>query len=368
MLFEGVIVARVFGSLGSEKVLIQKLNERRIGSLWSLSDIENHIKNSEKELEQIRERRVNDLKNKVESYRQEHRVKLDRRNMERKARMDMLKEEHNHLKDHILQPLISTRNPVIWIRSRWTRYRERSRCKKLDTDFLGELDRPFRKVTEYILRLEHDIQNIETNFDGIIEQQMNPDVARKIVIDKALADLSGWLAGARGELKTLNELIKLPAQYVVVNDVQLRFEEPLYKDGRVQYSCQMDHVVISPAGLFNIESKNWSQISIENLDLRSPVEQIGTSGKGLYLEVNRAIRQRRIRLKKHHWGEREVRVWNILSMAGAMPNVDFQYVKMLPTKDVPSYIQSIEPRLSDSEIESIKSWILRTTSIDSGYR
>lgn len=352
-------MARVFGALGAEKVLIEKFNERRISSLHNLSDVEHHIKNSEKDLQQLREQRVTELRRKVESIQHEHRVTLDRRNSDRKARMDMLREEHAHLTDQILQPLISTRNPVTWISSRWKRYRERARCKMLDSDFMGELDRPFRKVTEHILGLEREIKRIEADFNEIVDQQMKPDVIRKIVIDEALADLSSWLAGARGELKTLEELMKLSDQYILVNDVQLRFEEPLFLDGSIRYSCQLDHVVIAPAGLFNIESKNWSPISIENLDLRSPIEQIRTSGKGLYIEVNKAIREGRIRLKKHHWGEREIRVWNILSMAGAMPNADFQYVKMLSTKDVPRYIQSIDAKLSDSEIESIKNWILR---------
>ncbi|MFW9848842.1 MAG: NERD domain-containing protein [Candidatus Thorarchaeota archaeon] len=350
---------RVFRPLGAETVLIQMLFDRQITTLHNLQDVEYHIKNSDQILENNRKERIANLNRQLESLRENHRSMLDERNKNLKTRMDLLKEEHETLKKIIAESLVTTRNPVIWIRSRWKRYREKSRCNLLDTNFLSELEKPFRAITKKIKNLEGEIQYIDSFFNQIIENQMKPHIAAKLRIDGALEELAGWLAGARGELKTLKELMKLPSGFVIVNDVYLQFTEPLHTEEGIRFSCQMDHVVVGPPGLFNIESKNWSHLSIEKLDLRSPIGQIRASGKGLYFEANRAVRIRRIKLKKHHWGTREINVRNILAMSGAMPKIDFQYVKMLPIKQVPSYIQSMEPKLSTLEVEAVSRWILK---------
>jgi hypothetical protein len=39
-------------------------------------------------------------------------------------------------------------------------------------------------------------------------------------------------------------------------------------------SVQIDHLLVSPFGVFLIETKNWSDQSLNNLSLRSPVQQI----------------------------------------------------------------------------------------------
>lgn len=56
-------------------------------------------------------------------------------------------------------------------------------------------------------------------------------------------------AGQVGEARTARELRRLPAEYIVFNDLVL--SGPI---GR----CEIDHLVLGPAGIFVIEVKRWS--------------------------------------------------------------------------------------------------------------
>ena len=55
--------------------------------------------------------------------------------------------------------------------------------------------------------------------------------------------------GRRGEQKVFSILKKLPDEYYLLNDIVLQ---------RNGYSVQIDHVVISPYGIFVIETKNYT--------------------------------------------------------------------------------------------------------------
>ena len=54
--------------------------------------------------------------------------------------------------------------------------------------------------------------------------------------------------GLRGERKVFSVLKKLPDEYYIWNDIVLQ---------RNGYSVQIDHIVISPYGIFVIETKNY---------------------------------------------------------------------------------------------------------------
>lgn len=65
--------------------------------------------------------------------------------------------------------------------------------------------------------------------------------------------LRSFLKGAEGEEKVARILSFLPSEHTVFNDLQL--------DG----GSAFDHIVVGPAGVFVIETKNWSgEITFEN--------------------------------------------------------------------------------------------------------
>lgn len=73
----------------------------------------------------------------------------------------------------------------------------------------------------------------------------------------------------------------------------------------------------------------------------------------------RAISNRQIRAKGHCQGDTNVQVRNVLAMVGAMPNNEFQYIKMLPTNRLKEYLEYFESKMQQAEIESISNWLVR---------
>ena len=67
--------------------------------------------------------------------------------------------------------------------------------------------------------------------------------------------VSGEMAGARAELDVIAHLARLPADYTVFNDVRLTANRHIHFNGAALQSAQIDHLVLSPAGVFVIETK-----------------------------------------------------------------------------------------------------------------
>lgn len=83
-----------------------------------------------------------------------------------------------------------------------------------------------------------------------------------VLLAAALALFTGWsarrlrsfLKGAEGEETVARILSFLPASHTVFNDLQLDPGGPAF-----------DHIVVAPAGIFVIETKNWSgEITFQN--------------------------------------------------------------------------------------------------------
>jgi len=64
------------------------------------------------------------------------------------------------------------------------------------------------------------------------------------------------IKGKRGESRVFHILKKLPDEYCLLNDIMLKT-----KNGR---TMQIDHIVVSPYGIFVIETKNYQGIIIGN--------------------------------------------------------------------------------------------------------
>lgn len=91
--------------------------------------------------------------------------------------------------------------------------------------------------------------------------------------------LQSFLKGAEGEDLVARQLSFLPGSYSVFNDFQLDTSGPAF-----------DHVVVGPAGVFVIETKNWAgDISFENgqvlyngkLPSRPPIRQVKEAAAAL---------------------------------------------------------------------------------------
>lgn len=95
-------------------------------------------------------------------------------------------------------------------------------------------------------------------------------VALVFALMKGMRRVESFFKGARGEERVAWMLRQLPDRYHVFNDF-------------IAGSAHVDHVVVGPAGVFAIETKNWrGQVTVEDdhilvdgqLPSRSPLSQV----------------------------------------------------------------------------------------------
>jgi hypothetical protein len=179
---------------------------------------------------------------------------------------------------------------------------------------------------------------------------------KKSIID----EINSSIYGALGEQKVVKELENLSDDYTLINDFIYSFKPPIYYKQEDQYikSIQIDHLLISPAGIFLIETKNWSEQSLTNLNLRSPVEQIKRTNFALFKLLADEASNFSSGLNRHHWGTRKVPIKNLIVLINQKPKEEFQFVKALTLKELISYIKYFAPVLLANERERITNTIL----------
>jgi hypothetical protein len=144
------------------------------------------------------------------------------------------------------------------------------------------------------------------------------------------------LAGARAELAVVEQLKRLPAGYIVLNDVRLRASRFHRYNGVPLQSAQIDHLVISPAGIFVIETKVWSREFVESGSYHDPFDQVGRAGYLCYDTVK-------------PFGKVQVR--SIIACAGHLPDKpDEAKVAVRRVEELNGYITYFKDRVLSPEL------------------
>ena len=201
--------------------------------------------------------------------------------------------------------------------------------------------------------LQSDVDRLTQNTDEIIANRCKNELYELDRTKNAVEELRTIIAGAKGEFAVEQELKKLPNNFYVINDYRLNFTRPMInkQTGEKIFSIQIDHLVVSPGGVFILETKNWSQKSIKSLNLRSPIEQIQRSSYALFVFINKNIS-----MNTHHWGSKQISLKNVLVMTGATTNQKFQYVKVKQLKEINVYLNYFDAIYSDDETK----WLANT--------
>jgi hypothetical protein len=202
-------------------------------------------------------------------------------------------------------------------------------------------------------RLEYLSQNFENAVCASFKYEIDELDRKKTVID----NLKSFIYGAQGEQKVVNELKKLSDEHVLINDFCYSFYPNIYNKSEDFYvkSMQIDHLLIAPSGIFIIETKNWSDNSLNNSRLFSPVQQIKRANFGIY----NLLREKSFNLKKHHWGETNIPIRNIIVLINNKPIEDFKHVKVLTLSELNGYINYFKPVYSIEEIQKIANYFLK---------
>jgi len=176
-----------------------------------------------------------------------------------------------------------------------------------------------------------------------------------------IGQINNSIYGALGEQKVVRELEKLADNCILINDFICTFHPAIYSQKRNDYikSIQIDHVLITPAGIFLIETKNWSQNSVNNPRLYSPVQQIKRANFAMYLILNGNFPNTNLAFKKYHLGNRKIPLRNLVVMTNYKPIEAFPYVKILTLDNLLSYVNYFEPCFSNEETQMIANYLLK---------
>lgn len=201
---------------------------------------------------------------------------------------------------------------------------------------------------------------IDLEFEKAVSQSSSLELLELKRKKRIIDELSNLIYGALGEQKVVRELENLPDDYILINDFTCLFNSPIYNRQENDYikSIQIDHILISPAGIFLIETKNWSEHSLKNLNLWSPVQQIKRTSFALFKLLAGEVANSGLSLNRHHWGLKKVPIKNLIVLINHKPKEEFQYVKVLTLKELPGYIKYFPPIFSNYETEMIADYLL----------
>ena len=94
------------------------------------------------------------------------------------------------------------------------------------------------------------LEEMQKNQDSIVENICKVNEYKVNLLKTVLS--SPELAGAIAELEMVDHLRTLPDNYFVISDVKLVANKSIHFDGEWLKSAQIDHVVVSPSGIFVI--------------------------------------------------------------------------------------------------------------------
>lgn len=221
-----------------------------------------------------------------------------------------------------------------------------------------------RQSNKILLKNNNRLQYIDTNFDEAVNQSSFLNIETLQLKRTVIKEINSSIYGAIGEQKVVNVLENLPDDYVLINDFSCYFQPPIYNRKENDYikSVQIDHLLISPSGIFLIETKNWSEHSISNINLRSPVQQVKRTNFALYRIITSEMKKSIFNFTKHHWGDRKVPIRNLIVFINNKPTEEFQFVKILGLNELLGYVKYFTPCLSSKETQTIADFLLKMSS------
>ena len=220
------------------------------------------------------------------------------------------------------------------------------------------VDNSVRNIEEETYHDSKTLSYIKENKQKVMFERSIEAVNKLQYLKNTIDELKYLIAGAFGENLVEKEIKKLSDDYILINDFNLKFKSPIFdkKTNDKIYSIQIDHLLISKAGLFILETKNWSQKSIDSFDLRSPVDQIIRTNYALFIVINNQTNL------IHHWGDKKIPIRNVIVMIHSKPKEEFKYVKVKLLKDLNKYIEYFEEIFSKSEVEEIKNQLIKISN------
>ena len=343
-------MARIYGTIESLKSLKSELENNAISRFNSVKEIKHFLSNYNLEKLTI----LNNESDKLEKEYSETNSNLKQRE-QNKAEIINLETEKidNRISDlQIKINIIKTKN-VNFLKKLISSIKLYS-LKKQSNYFIKNKNKfisaSVKEITRNIKNDELFIKEYDTGKQNLIEKRAKSETKKLEHTRNVLENSKNLISGAIGENLVVKEIKKLSDDYALINDFNLSFSPPIFRKKYNQriYSVQIDHLLISKAGIFIIETKNWSKSSVNTISLRSPIEQIKRSNFALYVYISENIT-----INEHHWGEQRIPIRNLIVMINNKPTAEFKYVNVKLLRELNDYIKYFEPVLNQNQLDRI---------------
>ncbi len=355
-------MCKIYNSVGSLTTIKSHLQKNNINDFNSLNEVLAFQKNyltlhSEiiLEHEHLLEKEKNNLSINISQL--DSSIELEKTNIGNK-----LQEEIGKINRKLIN--LSTSTPQnflqrstdclkIWFYEKKIQFKE----KNIDSRVANSIRKLVKEHTEKNKRFQYIVSNFT---DAVHESCLYPlkELERKMLL---IDEVKTSILGALGEQKVSKEFQNLSDEYFLINDFSISFLDPVYNRQENDYikSIQIDHILVSPAGIFLIETKNWSEKSLDNLNLRSPVQQINRTSFALFKILN----NENLYLDKHHWGIKKIPLRNLIVFINSKPKEEFQYVKILTLNELLGYVKYFKPIFSNIETQKIAKYLMTIYNI-----
>jgi len=353
-------MCKVYNSIGSLTAIKSHLREHNVNEFKSLNELINFQKNYSVTRQQIIsnhslliEQEKNTLGEEIAQLNDSIKTRKSEVEQQLQLELEKLKRQLDNLPSthsNIFQALIG------YLKK--TGIKNKIRGHKLN--FNSKITCSVQQSTNILTKKNNRYQYVVSHFKDAVNEsslsQLQELERKKRIID----EVNTSIYGALGEQKVVRELENLSDDYILINDFTCSFHPPIYNRQEDEYikSIQIDHLLISPTGIFLIETKNWSEHSLNNLSLRSPVQQIKRTNFALFKILAGEITNSNLILNQHHWGDRKVPIKNLIVLTNQKPSEEFQYVKVLSLKELLSYVKYFKPSFSNKETQMIANYLL----------
>ena len=346
----------VFGQIESLTRIKETLNQKGINRFNSIGDINKFKRNYELEKQNISNQIEHDLNIEIDdlgTIKSEFQKNYDDLKTEKTKKLTSkiirLKSKYDLIKSRNTNNLI--RKTFNWLHLKILKFINTI----LEKNFHKIIKRQTNRAEKKLNKTNKKIYEYTVNRENIISERSSSKLRELEYTKEVVESLHPLIAGAIGENLVEKELKKLSDKYILINDFSMKFEPPIYykKENDRIFSIQIDHLLVTNSGVFIIETKNWSKKSVESIDLRSPVKQVRRTSHALFVILNSEPKQRGINFKRHHWGDKQLPLRNIVVMIHEKPKEKFKFVQVKTLNELNRYITYFEHIFDDSEVKSI---------------
>ncbi|MBT5857582.1 MAG: NERD domain-containing protein [Flavobacteriaceae bacterium] len=343
-------MARVFGITESLKSLKSELNNNGIYKFNSVKQIKDFLSNYKLE-------KLSILKSESDKLDEEYSKTSSNLKQLIISRDKIINSETNRIDNKISDvnkkiDIIKSRdvNFIIKLFLKIKLYSLNNQLNQLISSKNSSIDSLVKDVNKNIESDEFFIKTYKKDKQNLIKKGAKSKLDELEHTRNVLENLKNLISGAIGENLVVKEIKKLGDDYALINDFNLRLSPPIYykKHNERIRSVQIDHLLISRAGIFIIETKNWSKASVNTNNLRSPIKQIQRSNFALYIYISENIS-----LNEHHWGEQTIPIRNLIVMINNKPTGRFKYVAVKLLKELNDYLKYFEPVLTQSQLDKV---------------